>query len=83
MMEYVKAEAETISLDGIGIITASGTWPGHGWGDENRDHGGPPGQTGNKPGNGNGGSGAPGQGNKHCYSRWISLYIYTNRNLIE
>ena len=58
MMEYVKAEAETISLDGIGIITASGTWPGHGWGDENHDHGGPPGQTGNKPGNGNGGSGA-------------------------
>ena len=52
-------------MDGIGIITASGTWPGHGWGDENHDHGGPPGQTGNKPGNGNGGSGAPGQGNKH------------------
>lgn len=64
MMEYVKAEAETILLGGIGIITASGTWPGHGWGDENHDHGGPPGQTGNKPGNGNGGSGAPGQGNK-------------------
>ena len=30
MMEYVKAEAETILLGGIGIITASGTCPGHG-----------------------------------------------------
>src|SRR5699024_12350358 len=39
MMESVKAEAETISLDGIGIITASGTWPGHGWGDENHEIG--------------------------------------------
>lgn len=36
--------------------------PGWGWGDENHDHSGPPGLTGQKPGNGNDGSGAPGQG---------------------
>jgi hypothetical protein len=42
----------------------SGGWPGHGHGDENHDHQGPPGHTDDKPGNGNDGSGAPGQQNK-------------------
>jgi uncharacterized membrane protein YgcG len=43
---------------------SNGGWPGHGHGDENHDHNGPPGQTEDKPGNGNGGSGAPGQQDK-------------------
>ena len=42
----------------------NGGWPGHGHGDQNHDHAGPPGHTDDKPGNGNGGSGAPGQTGK-------------------
>ncbi|HEY6103475.1 MAG TPA: hypothetical protein VI007_09665 [bacterium] len=43
---------------------SGGNWPGHGHGDSNHDHQGPPGHTGDKPGNGNDGSGAPGQQGK-------------------
>jgi uncharacterized membrane protein YgcG len=42
----------------------NGGWPGYGHGDDNHDHAGPPGHTDDKPGNGNGGSGAPGQQDK-------------------
>ena len=42
----------------------NGGWPGYGHGDNNHDHAGPPGHTDDKPGNGNGGSGAPGQQDK-------------------
>jgi uncharacterized membrane protein YgcG len=42
----------------------NGGWPGHGHGDDNHDHAGPPGHSDDKPGNGNGGSGAPGQQGK-------------------
>lgn len=62
--EYHKARAEMILFEKTNIImTSNGIWPGHGYGDENHNHGGPPGQTGNKPGWGNGGV-PPGQQGK-------------------
>lgn len=46
-MEYKKATAELVWFDQNDIISTSGGKPGHGYGDKNHDHIGPPGQ--NKP----------------------------------